>query len=96
MYSPINSFPKKLQTVVGKGGTKISGGQRQFIAFIRMILQNKSIILLDEPTASLDQKNIKLFINLMQRLKGKTVVIATHDEKLLPLFNSVININEYK
>jgi ABC-type bacteriocin/lantibiotic exporter with double-glycine peptidase domain len=90
----IDSFPKKLATVVGKEGSKISGGQRQFIALIRAIVQNKSIFLLDEPSSSLDDKNKHLFMHLIGKLKNKTIIISTHDQEIMKLFNKVINLNK--
>jgi ABC-type multidrug transport system fused ATPase/permease subunit len=91
-----DQFPNKLDTLAGKEGSKMSGGQRQFVAFIRAIVQNKSIILLDEPTSSLDQKSKQLLIDLINRIKDKTIIVSTHDKQLLPLFDTVIDINEMK
>lgn len=90
----IDSFPKKLDTIVGKEGAKISGGQRQFIALIRAIIQNKSIFLLDEPSSSLDDKNKHLFMHLIGKLKNKTIIVSTHDQEIMGLFNKVINLNK--
>jgi len=87
----INVFPDKLKTVVGKEGNNVSGGQRQFITFIRSLIQNKSIILLDEPSSSLDQHSKEILMNLIKKLKHKTIIITTHDKELLPLFDKVID-----
>ncbi len=86
----INSFPKKIDTIVGKEGSMVSGGQKQFIAFIRSIVQNKSIFLLDEPSSSLDIMNKKIFINLIKKLNDKTIIISTHDQSIMNLFNNII------
>lgn len=87
----INTFPDGLHTIVGKEGSSVSGGQRQFISFIRSIIQNKCIILLDEPSSSLDQKSKQLLINLIRRLNKKTIIITTHDKDLLPIFDKIID-----
>lgn len=93
----IDVFPNKLHTIVGKEGSAISGGQKQFISFIRSIIQNKSIILLDEPSSSLDPKSKQILINLIKRLKDKTIIITTHDKDLVPLFDKIIdNLNQNK
>lgn len=93
----INSFPNKLDTIVGKEGSKLSGGQRQFVALIRAIIQNKSILLLDEPSSSLDKKNKKLFIELMNNLRGKkTIIISTHDVEIMQLFDKKIDVMNEK
>lgn len=90
----INSLTNKLDTISGKEGSKLSGGQRQFIFLIRSIIQNKKIFLLDEPSSSLDSKNKEIFISLINNIKNKTIIISTHDDQILPLFNRVINIGK--
>jgi len=92
----INSFPNGLDTPVGKEGSKVSGGQKQFIALIRALIQNKAILLLDEPSSSLDKKNKAVFIQLIKRIKDKTIVISTHDYQITSLFNTVIDIEKEK
>ena len=67
----INSFPKGLETRVGKEGSNVSGGQKQFIALIRALIQNKIILLLDEPSSSLDTKNKNIFIQLIKSIKER-------------------------
>lgn len=93
----IDSFPKKLDTVVGKEGNKVSGGQRQFLSLIRAIIQNKSILLLDEPSSSLDSTNKDLFIKLIKLIKpNKTIIVSTHDSQLMSLFDVKINVTKEK
>ena len=92
----INSLADKLDTIVGKEGNKLSGGQRQFVSLIRAIIQNKKIFLLDEPTSSLDTTNKQLFMDLIKRMKNKTIIISTHDKQIMYLFDRVININNVK
>ena len=92
LSSFFNNLPDKIDTHVGKEGVKISGGQKQFISFIRSLIQNKNIILLDEPTSSLDPKTKQLFINLMKNIKNKTIIITTHDSIITDIFDKVINL----
>lgn len=92
----INSFPDKLETNVGKEGNKVSGGQRQLIAIIRALIQNKKILLLDEPTSSLDIKNKDIFLNLIKNIKHKTIIISTHDKQLMQVFDTVIDVGKFK
>jgi ABC-type multidrug transport system fused ATPase/permease subunit len=77
-----------LDTKIGKNGSKLSGGQRQLVWTIRTYFQNPDVIILDEPTASLDEKSkvkIKMLLSVM--MKHKTVIIVTHDDSLLELAN---------
>jgi len=92
----IDSFPNKLQSIVGKEGTQLSGGQKQLIVLIRVLLQNKSIILLDEPTSSLDQTNKLTFVNIINKIKNKTIIMSTHDNQMMEIFDMIININDKK
>lgn len=66
------------------GTDSLSGGQRQLVWFLRIYFKNPELIILDEPTASLDKETKDLFVYLMNTmLKDKTIVIITHDQYLL-------------
>ena len=91
-----------LNTLVGKNGSKLSGGQRQLIWCLRILLVNPEIILLDEPTASMDVKTKDLLFYMLDKImtKEKTVIMITHDPYLLKkctnkvfLKNGEISIN---
>jgi len=75
----VNSFEKKLETIVGESGIKVSGGQRQRIAIARAILKNSPILLLDEATSSLDNlTENKIQDSLKKLLFRKTSLIVAH------------------
>ena len=55
---------------------QISGGERQRVALIRALLKHNSIIILDEPTASLDEDNKKIILNILNKLKHNHLIIC--------------------
>ncbi|MCK5191071.1 MAG: ATP-binding cassette domain-containing protein, partial [Methylococcales bacterium] len=75
---------KGLLTLVGEKGYGLSGGQVQRIALARAFVKNSPIVLLDEPTAHLDQANkIKLLDAIDRLFKDKTLIIASHDPQVI-------------
>ncbi|MFI5343880.1 MAG: ABC transporter ATP-binding protein [Chlamydiales bacterium] len=80
-------------TLVGEKGDKLSGGQKQRIAIARAILKNAPILILDEPTSSLDIKTEELFIaNLFTHIQNKTVILITHRTTISTRLDRIIRI----
>jgi len=86
-----------LDRQVGEGGNALSRGQRQSIALARAILNSPRILLLDEPTASLDARAEKQFIkSLSATSKERTLLLITHKTELLHLVDRIIVIENGK
>ncbi|WP_407206583.1 ATP-binding cassette domain-containing protein [Citrobacter sedlakii] len=91
----VKRLPKGLDHPIMEGGTGLSGGQRQSILLARMLLRSPNIVLLDEPTASLDEHAEREFIQrLGQWLVNRTLVVATHRVPVLELVERVIVLKE--
>ncbi len=75
----IEALPLGYETLVGEGGATLSGGERQRLSIARAILKDSPIVLLDEPTSSLDSLNDRAVRTaLAALLHGKTVIVVAH------------------
>lgn len=75
---------------------KLSGGQKQRVAIARALVTNPTMILCDEPTASLDAKSAAIIMEELKELskEGKAVIIVTHDLRLRKFADQVIYVEE--
>jgi ABC-type multidrug transport system fused ATPase/permease subunit len=71
-----------LQTNVGVGGANLSGGQKQIVGIVRALLKPGSIMLLDEPTSALDANTKRIVLDIIKKIKGRTIIIITHDNEV--------------
>jgi ATP-binding cassette subfamily C protein LapB len=91
----VKHLPKGLDHPIMEGGSGLSGGQRQSILLARMLLRSPNIVLLDEPTASLDDHTEHEFIQrLNQWLGHRTLVVATHRVPVLELVERVLVLKD--
>lgn len=86
-----------LDQQVGESGNALSRGQRQSIALARAILNSPQILLLDEPTASLDARAEKQFIqSINATAKDRTMLLITHKMDLLKLVDRILVLDKGK
>jgi ATP-binding cassette subfamily C protein CydCD len=82
-----------LERWVGDHGSEISGGQRQRLAVARTLLTGADVIVLDEPTAHLDDETAdRLIGDLRENLRSRTVVMVTHDRRLITDEDTVVDL----
>lgn len=86
-----------LDHLILEGGMGFSGGQKQALLLTRLLLRNPNIVLLDEPTASIDDVSEKVLIqHLKEWLGHRTLVVATHRPAVLQLVDRIIVVHEGK
>ena len=92
-YNLPESFLKILDQKVLHHGTNISGGQKRMVHILRIVLNPSPIVILDEPTDSLDEKTSNIIISLIEQLKKeRTVICISHDERLNSIFSRIIHL----
>lgn len=95
MIAGVHDFLSKHESgydlIVGERGEGLSGGEIQSVALARALVSNPNIMILDEPTNSMDRQTEKVFIDKMSRIiKDKTLILITHKVSILSLVDRVI------
>tara|TARA_E500000178_G_C16978501_1_gene734565 strand:+ start:116 stop:892 length:777 start_codon:yes stop_codon:yes gene_type:complete len=88
----INSLSDGLDTKVGDRGINISGGQRQRIAIARALYHKPDVLIFDEATNSLDDITENNLMDSIYAIKGKTIIIISHNEKTLNRCEKIFKI----
>jgi len=84
LESFVNSLPLGFATMTGEDGVKLSGGQKQIIAFMRALINEPEILLIDEGTSGMDRDTEALIINLLTKIKGEIgILLVTHRINLI-------------
>jgi len=90
----IRALPQGYETQVGERGLNLSGGERQRIALARAFLKNAPILILDEPTSSVDAETEEAMIEAMQRLnRGRTAFVIAHRPSVLAICDARVHID---
>lgn len=93
--SVLAELPDGWRTVVGTGGTGLSLGQRQRLALTRTLASPRPVLLLDEPTAHLDEDTEATVLSTLRGLAaaGRTVVVVAHRSTLLAIADEVVTVH---
>lgn len=87
----IRTLRSGMEYPVQEGGAGLSGGQVQALLLARLLVRDPSVVLLDEPTAAMDEMTERHFVSRFSEWsQGRTVVIATHRMRILDLVDRVI------
>lgn len=92
----VAGLPKGIDTRVGQYGVLVSGGQRQRIGLARALLADRPVLLVDEPTAGLDQQTANALLDdIVASSAGKALLVVTHDRSGLFRFDETIDMSRY-
>lgn len=93
----IMKLPQGYDTMIGEGGSTLSGGEKQRISIARAMLKNAPVILLDEATSSLDPENeVEVQKAISRLIQGRTVVMIAHRLKTVVKADNIIVLDEGK
>jgi ATP-binding cassette subfamily B protein len=91
----IEALPDGYDTLVGERGLRLSGGERQRISLARAFLKNAPLLILDEPTSSVDAATESSIMEAMQRLMhGRTTFLITHRASTLTYTDVVVSVED--
>lgn len=88
----VSSHSSGLDLPISEGGRGLSGGQKQLVAFTRLLLTRPNVFLLDEPTAAMDNRQEQHCLRVLKQelADGQTFIVSTHKTALLELVDRVI------
>ena len=92
----VSGFSEGMETKAGLEGTNLSGGEKRKIAMSRALTKNASILVLDEPTANVDESAIELIKDQIYNCNYDIVITITHDKELVKIFDRVIVLSDGK
>ena len=96
LHDVILRFPKGYDTPVGERGSQLAGGLRQRVGLARALYGNPVLVVLDEPSAHLDDQGETALLQALQglRRRGAAVVMVTHEKRLLSVTDRVVILNQ--
>jgi ABC-type multidrug transport system fused ATPase/permease subunit len=95
IHSDIKEFPDGYDTILGERGVNLSGGQRQRLSIARALVKNAPILVLDEPTSSLDVRTEADFLKCLRELiRGRTTFIIAHRLTTVALADEILVLDE--
>ena len=91
----IGSLPEGLDTVVGENGSRLSGGERQRLALARLLLADRRVLMLDEPTEHLDEVTAEALLDYILSLSpAHSIIVISHSQAVLDRLDHVVPLGQ--
>lgn len=95
IHDTLAGLPDGYATRLGRGGTRLSGGQRRRVAVARALLRDSPVLVLDEPTTGLDERSRDALLDPLRRLSvGRTTIVITHDPAVLAWADRTVTLRD--
>ena len=95
VYSDIQGFPKKFETVLGERGVTVSGGQKQRISIARALIKDAEILILDDSVSAVDTETEREILgHLKETRKGKTTILIAHRISTVEQMDKILFIED--
>ena len=93
----INNLPKGVNTNIGSSIKQLSSGQKQRISIARSVYADREVLIFDEATNALDEKNERIIFENIKKLKNKkTIIIISHNIKNLKICDKIYKVTNNK
>ena len=93
----VKQLPNNIDTLIGEGGVRLSGGQNKRLALARAFYHGKNIVIMDEATSSLDIESENYIAEQIKELKGNvTIIIISHHNNILKYCDKIYKIEDKK
>jgi len=90
----INKYLNNPKKKLGEKGDNLSGGEKQRIGLSRTLIENKSVLILDEPSSSLDKKTTNSIFSELQQNSDKTIIIISHDPEISKYADFIVDMDK--
>ncbi len=88
-------LPNGINTIVNENAMNLSGGEKQKLSLLRILLKNSEVLILDEPTSAMDiESGEKLYGYLNAIKSNKIIIVVTHDNYIVGKVDHVINLSK--